>query len=105
MNQYIIDTLGWMLVIALFNVMLLMLAISIWLVTPLFVTVVIAREQRHGQMLELIDKQIELEKASRIDVIPVNPLIQMIGHEPATSLARQVAAASEEVPDVPTPPT
>ena len=70
MSQYIIDTLGWMLIIGGFSVIL---GIAIFLVTPLIAIAQFEREHKHGQMLELMDKQIELERVLRMPLAPTGP--------------------------------
>ena len=103
MSEYVINVLGWMSVFGLFTVAMLIIAICIWLATPVVFTFVIAREQRHGQILELMDKQIELEKTTHASAVLSNRLMESTGSEQATVPTEQ-AAPAKEVPDVPAPP-
>ena len=104
MSEYIIDTLGWFLMIGAFLFIMVMICACITMIIPLWFGVMCEREQRHGRLLELMDKQIELEKAMRTSVVSTSPLIEICSHESPVNSVQIPALCEMEVPDVPAPP-
>ena len=108
MSQYIIDTLGWFLMIGAFLFIMVMICACITMAAPLWMAVLFDREQRHGRMLEFMDKQIELEKAMRCGGVSTNPLVEVEANPSPASPAspdQLTALCEREVPDVPATPT
>ena len=104
MSQYIIDTLGWFLMIGAFFSILMMICSCIVMAAPLWMAILFDREQRHGRMLELMDKQIELEKAMRGGGVLEQSQIEVTGNVLPAPAAQLPALCEREVPDVPAPP-
>ena len=105
MSEYIIDTLGWFLIIGAFLFIMVMICACITMVIPLWFGVIFEREQRHGRLLELMDKQIELEKAMRCGGVSTNPLIKVTANASPAPSVRLPDLCEMDVPDVPAPPT
>ena len=104
MSEYIIDTLGWFLMIGAILFIFVMICACITMIIPLWFGIMCEREQRHGRLLELMDKQIELEKAMRCGPVSEQTQFDVTAH-PTPAPSDQLPALCEmEVPDVPAPP-
>ena len=104
MSEYIIDTLGWFLMIGAFFFIMVMICACITMITPLWFGVMCEREQRHGRLLELMDKQIELQKAMRGGAASEQPEIEVTGNASPAPAVQLPTLCEMEVPDVPAPP-